>query len=139
METKRIIPAGTPGIFRPEWGEFPEPNTLVDAWVVQDGTTYRYINEPSDDVGSMELEWPVFAWQYAPVAPPVDGLEAFKQEWSGDGADPIGGHGYRYYPADGLLIDGYNINPHVRKIGTFPTLAAAQEAAYQHFLSTRNA
>lgn len=131
---KKFIPAGTPGTFRPGHGEYPEPLTIIDAWLCQGGLISRH---QGWYMKNGKLNKSVYAWQYAPTPPPVDGFEAFKQAWS-DGPDLIGGHGYRYYPASGLLFDGYNPEPSRRGMGAFVTLEAAQEAAYAHFLQSIN-
>jgi hypothetical protein len=131
----KFIKAGTLGTFRPEWFEYPEVDSNVIAWKKRhsDGKPYSLFRSGF----SVQTDPAVYAWQYADNPPPVDGFEAFKQGWS-DGPDLIGGHGYRYYPADGLLIDGYNINPDERKLGRFPELEEAQTAAYAHFLQSLN-
>lgn len=128
---RTIIPAETPGTFRPEWGQFPEQDAKIIAWFV-DGHSQNLVALPAHILPHV-----IYAWQYAPVAPPVEGLEAFKAGWS-NGPEIYSGHGYRYHAANGLLVDGYNIVPKLRQIENFPTLAAAQEAAYKHFLSTLN-
>ena len=80
MKTQ-IIPAGTPGIFRPEWGQFPELSARIIAWQ-PGGTSYCTSGVAAyptlDFVDSlnprMEIPSRVCAWQYAPPVPPVDGL-----------------------------------------------------------------
>ena len=134
---KKFIKAGTPGTFRPGHGEYPELGTRVDSWVLQGDKLVRFADEFAADINADFMPGKVVAWSYAPTPPPVDDFEAFNQGW-GNGPDLIGGHGFRYYPADGLLVDGYNINPDERKLGTFPTLEEAQAAAYAHFLQSRN-
>ena len=126
---KKFIPAGTPGTFRPEWGQFPEPLTIIDAWLCQGGLVSRHQGWFMKDG---KLNKSVYAWQYAPVAPPVDGLEAFKAEWNG-------------YSGISFLRGDYFYNTRLKQlkykliaIGEFPTLAAAQKAAYAHFLQSLN-
>ena len=125
MQTKRtIIPAGTPGTFRPEWGQYPEPLTDIVVWKARNGVTYPVLRAAR----LMECDIAIYAWQYVPIVPPVDGLEAFKAQWRQSKE-----HGYRYSSVTKVL------HRKGAMIDRFPTLAAAQEAAYVHFLSTLNA
>ena len=140
MQTKRtIIPAGTPGTFRPEWGQFPEATARIDVWEIypahsNSGQVIRYTDQLWADTQDC------YAWSYAPSAPPADGLEAFKTKWDllTFPAVWIGDVMYHYIEDSQCLTIG---NRELQLIGrheNISTLAAAQEAAYAHFLSTLN-
>lgn len=131
---KTIIPAGTPGIFRPGFGEYPEPESHVITWQARHADNAPYSLHRLG--ASVHNNHAVYAWQYAPTPPPVDDFEAWCEGWGiRYGGDMAVGCGYRYY-INGLLIDGQNQDPYLRKVGTFPTLLEAQRAAYAHFLES---
>lgn len=122
---KTIIKADTPGTFRLDHGQYPEPDAAIDLWL---NTAKGRIRIRS--VGrNLPANPAAYAWFYAPTPPPVDGFEAFCQEWYVC-MHYSGCKDYRYNHFGGELLWQSS------QLGTFPTLEAAQRAAYEHFLAS---
>lgn len=127
---KQIIPAGTPGTFRPGHGQFPEALTVIDAWLCQSGLISRH---QGWYMKNGKLNKSVYAWQYAPTPPPVDDFEAWCAEWEQDFP-----YGFKTKKAYGYITKTCELVHGLDCLGTYPTLIEAQRAAYQHFLESLN-
>ena len=77
---KTIIKAGTPGIFRPGFGEFPEPESRVIAWQKIERFKHPYSRTCAGEMVHKSRE--IYAWQYVPAPPLVDDFEAWCEGWN---------------------------------------------------------
>jgi len=128
---KAIIPAGQPGIFRPSFGQYPEPESNVLTWQARHADNAPYSLHRLG--ASVHNNPAVYAWQYAPAAPLVDDFEAWCEGWRVNEYNGMHSLGrYDWFPLRGRL------NYNDETIDFFPTLLEAQRAAYAHFLESLN-